>query len=129
MNEISRHLSATKLEDSKVTDPSKSSHINISTESGRQEIRCNVLCSGNDSFKPLFSGFSSLQMTIYDYRGNMLYFEEATADPANLTQPLIINGWDGETITDSPYYIYTINGITLFGDIEVEKSGTFIIIR
>ena len=83
----------------------------------------------NDSFKPLFSGFSSLQMTIYDYRGNMLYFEEATADPANLTQPLIINGWDGETITDSPYYIYTINGITLFGDIEVEKSGTFIIIR
>ena len=83
----------------------------------------------NDRFKPLFSGFQSIQMTVYDYRGNMLYTEESSVDPANPLQPLALSGWDGEIRTESPYYIYAINGTTLFGAIEVLKSGTFIIIR
>jgi hypothetical protein len=83
----------------------------------------------NDKFKPLFSGFSSMQFTIYDYRGNQLFTEESTVDPANPLLPITLTGWDGEIKTESPYYIYSVYGITLFGDIEVQKSGTFIIIR
>jgi hypothetical protein len=83
----------------------------------------------NDRFKPLFSGFQSIQMTVYDYRGNMLYTEESTIDPANPLQSIALSGWDGEIRTESPYYIYAINGTTLFGAIEVLKSGTFVIIR
>ena len=83
----------------------------------------------NDTFKPLFSGFSYIQMTIYDFRGNLIYVEESTADPANPLVPISLDGWNGETEIQSPYFIYSINGITLFGDTEVQKSGTFIIIR
>ena len=70
-----------------------------------------------------------MQFTIYDYRGNLLYTEESEIDPANPLQPINLVGWDGDIKTESPYYIYSVYGITLFGDIEVQKSGTFIIIR
>ena len=83
----------------------------------------------NDRFKPLFSGFKSIQFTIYDYRGNLIYMEESEVDPANPLQPIDLTGWDGDIKTESPYYIYSVYGVTLFGDIEVQKSGTFIIIR
>ena len=68
-------------------------------------------------------------MAIYDYRGNLLYIEENSIDPNNPTQSISLAGWNGETQIDSPYYIYSIYGTTLFGDIEVQKSGTFVIIR
>ena len=83
----------------------------------------------NDRFRPLFSGFKSMQFTIYDYRGNQLYMEESEVDPADPLQPIDLSGWDGDIKTESPYYIYSVYGVTLFGDIEVQKSGTFIIIR
>ena len=83
----------------------------------------------NDRFTPLFSGFKSFQMTIYDYRGNLIYTEEKVIDPSTPLQSMNITGWDGDTQIDSPYYIYSIYGTTLFGDIEVQKSGTFVIIR
>ena len=68
-------------------------------------------------------------MTIYDYRGNLIYTEEKVIDPSTPLQSMNITGWDGDTQIDSPYYIYSIYGTTLFGDIEVQKSGTFVIIR
>ena len=83
----------------------------------------------NDMFKPLFSGFKSIQMTIYDYRGNLLYTEEKSVDPSDPLGSIGLTGWNGDTQIDSPYYIYSVYGTTLFGDIEVQKSGTFIIIR
>ena len=83
----------------------------------------------NDRFTPLFSGFKSFQMTIYDYRGNLIYTEEKVIDPSTPLQSMNITGWDGDTQIDSPYYIYSIYGTTLFGNIEVQKSGTFVIIR
>jgi hypothetical protein len=83
----------------------------------------------NDTYRPLFSGFQSIQLTVYDYRGNLLYVEESSADPANPLQPVTLNGWNGEINTESPYYIYTVSGVTLFGNIDVQKSGTFILIR
>ena len=77
----------------------------------------------------IFSGFKSMQFTVYDYRGNQLFSPEATGDPANPLLPISLTGWDGMIKTESPYYIYSAYGITLFGDIEVQKSGTFILIR
>ena len=88
----------------------------------------------NDNFKPLFSGFSLVEFTIYDNRGNKVYYEITPGDgipiePENYTVPLELNGWDGSNSGNSPYYIYTVRGITLFGEKEIERSGTFIILR
>ena len=76
----------------------------------------------NDTFKPLFSGFKSIQMTIYDYRGNLLYTEENSVDPSNPLSSISLTGWNGDTQIDSPYYIYSVYGTTLFGDIKVQKK-------
>ena len=83
----------------------------------------------NDTFRPLFSGFQSIQLTIYDYRGNLLYTEESNYDPANPLQPITLTGWEGDINTESPYYIYSVYGVTLFGNTEIQKSGTFVMIR
>ena len=88
----------------------------------------------NDRFKPLFSGFGLLEFTIYDNRGNKVYYELTPEDgepiqPESYTQQIELEGWDGSNAGYAPYYIYTIRGITLFGDKEIERSGTFIILR
>ena len=83
----------------------------------------------NNYFKPLFSGFEYIQLTIYDYRGNMVYTEDDEADPANPFKAVILEGWNGKPFINSPYYIYSVFGITSSTKIEVTKSGTFIIIR
>jgi hypothetical protein len=88
----------------------------------------------NDRFKPLFSGFSLVEFTVYDNRGNKVYFELTPGDgvpiePENYTTPLELQGWDGVNAGNAPYYIYTVRGITLFGEKEIERSGTFIILR
>ena len=83
----------------------------------------------NDTFKPLFSGFRSMQFTIYDYRGNVVYTENQEVETDSNYEPLQIQGWDAENAADSPYYVYTAVGTTLFGDVIVERSGTFIVIR
>ncbi|MGB2124952.1 MAG: hypothetical protein ACPHX3_05715 [Flavobacteriaceae bacterium] len=88
----------------------------------------------NDRFKPLFSGFGLVEFTIYDNRGNKVYYELTPSDgtpiePDNYTTPLELQGWDGSNAGNAPYYIYTVRGITLFGEKEIERSGTFIILR
>ncbi|MEK9958130.1 MAG: gliding motility-associated C-terminal domain-containing protein [Flavobacteriaceae bacterium] len=88
----------------------------------------------NDTFKPKFNGLGSIELSVYDYRGNLIYKElnpddGSTIDPANYSQPLELIGWDGTNSLDSPYYIYTIKGITLFDNINIERTGTFILIR
>ena len=83
----------------------------------------------NDYFVPLFSGFKFIQLTIYDYRGNMIFTESAEADPTDPFIPVKLEGWDGNPINQSPYYIYSVFGITTTSEIEVTKSGTFIAIR
>ena len=48
--------------------------------------------------------------------------EESEVDPANPLQPIDLTGWDGDINTESPYYIYSVYGVTLFGNIEVQKK-------
>ena len=83
----------------------------------------------NDNFRPLFSGFSNMTFTVYDYRGNVVYNEYVEEADLNNIQGISITGWDGSLAPFSPYYIYTAYGILLDGETEVEKSGTFIVIN
>ena len=101
----------------------------------------------NDSFKLLISGFMSYTFTIYDFKGNLVYSEQAIeADPQNPTG-LEINGWDakggfaanGSTLASynhngSPYYVYVIEG-ALVKDYTpadpkiINQTGTFILLN
>ena len=83
----------------------------------------------NDNFRPLFSGFSNMTFTVYDYRGNVVYNEYVEEADLNNIQGISITGWDGSLAPFSPYYIYTAYGVLLDGETEVEKSGTFIVIN
>ncbi|MDB9823954.1 gliding motility-associated C-terminal domain-containing protein [Flavobacteriaceae bacterium] len=83
----------------------------------------------NDNFKPLFSGFSNMTFTVYDYRGNVVYNEYVEESDLNNIQGISITGWDGSLAPYSPYFIYTAFGVLLDGETEVEKSGTFIVIN
>jgi hypothetical protein len=85
----------------------------------------------NEAFKPIFSGLKSMDFTVYDSRGNLLWtksYEEAI--PGNgMDEIEDDDGFQGLDGNGSPYYIYTISGKSLFGDIDIDKSGTFIIIK
>ena len=83
----------------------------------------------NDNFRPLFSGFSNMTFTVYDYRGNVVFNEYAEEADLNNIQGISITGWDGSLAPYSPYFIYTAFGVLLDGETEVEKSGTFIVIN
>jgi hypothetical protein len=98
----------------------------------------------NDTFRPIFTGFKSMNFAVYDYRGNLLYFEQdidptildASICGSNKTAPIEICGWDGTFNGKeyySPYYIYTATGEVSTSDPsknkEVIKSGTFILIK
>ena len=98
----------------------------------------------NDIFRPHFTGFKTMNFSVYDYRGNLVYFEsdtdstinDADAPCDNKTKPIEICGWDGTYKGEehySPYYIYTAVGEVSTTDPtknkEIVKSGTFIMIR
>ena len=71
----------------------------------------------NDRFKPLFSGFSLVEFTVYDNRGNKVYYRIDTRrryvpiEPENYTTPLELQGWDGVNAGNAPYYIYTLSEV------------------
>ena len=83
----------------------------------------------NDRFRPLFSGFSNMTFSVYDYRGNVIYNEYVEEKNLLDIKGLSIDGWDGSLAPYSPYYIFTASGVLLDGDTVVEKSGTFIMIN
>ena len=88
----------------------------------------------NDTFRPKFNGLGLVELAVYDYRGNLLYLESVpedgvAVDPENFSQTLELTGWDGQTTVDSPYFIYSIRAVTLFDQKEVERSGTFIMLK
>ena len=83
----------------------------------------------NDYFRPLFSGFVNMTFTVYDFRGNVIYNEYKEEADINNIKGFSIDGWDGNFAPYSPYYIFTAKGLLLDGETEVEKSGTFILIK
>ncbi|MGY8967919.1 MAG: hypothetical protein ACKVHT_05405, partial [Flavobacteriales bacterium] len=85
--------------------------------------------SVNDNFKPLFSGFSNMTFSVYDYRGNVIYNEFVEEPDITNIKGISIIGWDGSLAPYSPYYIFTASGVLLDEETVVEESGTFIIIN
>ncbi|MDB4227388.1 hypothetical protein N9799_01110 [Flavobacteriaceae bacterium] len=102
----------------------------------------------NDFFRPLFSGFKTMQFSVYDYRGNLVYTEAAQDGSVDRTKcPNVIDatgngksilGWNGkltnglEPSAFSPYYVYSISGEPLYGTSAtqvIERSGIFTIIK
>ena len=49
----------------------------------------------NDYFRPLFSGFSNMTFTVYDFRGNVIYNEYKEEADINNIKGFSIDGWDG----------------------------------
>ena len=84
----------------------------------------------NDKFSVVFSGFSTLSFSVFNNRGNLLYIETVSEpDPQN-PMGLKVEGWDGENSgSETPYYVYAIEGQLLDEKTTVVRSGTFIILR
>jgi len=75
----------------------------------------------NDTFGPAFEGLKSLQLSIYDSWGNLIFFEEGD----NLA------GWNG-TINNIPAengnYYYKLSASTFFGK-KIEQNGAFVLLK
>jgi gliding motility-associated-like protein len=75
----------------------------------------------NDVIRPLFRGFTSIKMSIFDTWGTLVYFEEGTS----------LEGWNG-FVNDKPAengnYIMYIDGITFFGK-EVKKGTSITLLK
>ena len=83
----------------------------------------------NDTFRALFSGFSSVQFNVYDNYGNILYSETLEeADPDNPVG-LELVGWDGANATTSSNYIYRFEGYSTSEGVPIIQSGTFILLK
>ena len=83
----------------------------------------------NDRFRSLVTGFLSVDFTIYDSRGNIIYSERVSEpDPENL-QGLELQGWDGKNAPESDYFIYRVEGILFDNETTIEKTGTFILLK
>ncbi|NRD19825.1 gliding motility-associated C-terminal domain-containing protein [Winogradskyella eckloniae] len=75
----------------------------------------------NDFFAPVFIGLSSLELSIYDTWGSLIYNEKGDA----------LRGWDGmvkEEEAENGNYYYTFSAKTFYGN-QVKQQGAFIYIK
>ena len=75
----------------------------------------------NDVLRPLFRGFTSIRMSIFDTWGVLVYFEEGT----------LLEGWNGfvnDKTAENGNYIMYVDGITFFGK-EVKKSTPITLLK
>jgi gliding motility-associated-like protein len=75
----------------------------------------------NDVVRPLFRGFTSIKMSVYDTWGSLVYFEQGTS----------LKGWNGfinDKPTENGNYIMYVHGITFFGK-EIKKSTSITILK
>ncbi|MEK9613904.1 MAG: gliding motility-associated C-terminal domain-containing protein, partial [Flavobacteriaceae bacterium] len=83
----------------------------------------------NDFYRPLFSGFARVLFRIYDERGNVLYTEELEKSNSTEITGIKLEGWNGQNAPQSPYYIYHFTGYLITDETEINRTGTFVIIR
>ena len=63
----------------------------------------------NNTFRPVFNGFSDIVLRIYDAQGGLLYEETGAEGSDPNIVGLSLRGWEGETnLPSSPYFVYTI---------------------
>lgn len=78
----------------------------------------------------MITGLSKISFSVYDSYGNLIYNEKAAEEDINALKGIEIRGWDGlNAPVIQSYFIYTVNGILNDGITEVEKIGTFIILK
>ncbi|MDA8818890.1 gliding motility-associated C-terminal domain-containing protein [Flavobacteriaceae bacterium] len=83
----------------------------------------------NNTFRPVFNGFSEITLRIYDAQGGLLYEEQGAVGSDPNIVGLSLRGWEGEVnLPSSPYFIYTITAKTI-DDEPVFRDGTFIILK
>ncbi|MGB2397761.1 MAG: PKD domain-containing protein [Flavobacteriaceae bacterium] len=82
----------------------------------------------NDVFRPIVSGFSTINFAVYEITGNLLYLEEKSdTDPP---RGIFFDGWNGQNASNlSRNFIYTLNGTLLDKTTKIERSGTFISLK
>ena len=77
----------------------------------------------NDVFRPIYYGFKSINIGIYDTWGTLIYSEETTANE--------MTGWNGRIKgmeAENGNYFYQISGTT-HTDEEFSKNGSFTLIK
>ncbi|MFV5700884.1 PKD domain-containing protein [Flavobacterium sp. XS2P12] len=75
----------------------------------------------NETFKPVFVGFKSLQLDVYDTWGELIYSETGET----------LHGWDGrvkEKESENGNYYYKVKATTFYGTI-VNENGPFTLIK
>ncbi|MDR6969426.1 gliding motility-associated-like protein [Flavobacterium arsenatis] len=75
----------------------------------------------NDTFTPVFTGMTSIEMSVYDTWGEMIYFEKGES----------IRGWDGTikgSAAENGNYFFKVNATTFYGG-EVKQDGTLTLIK
>ena len=76
----------------------------------------------NDTIRPWYKCMSSIEVSIYDTFGSLLYVESSTDE---------INGWDGlinGTPAENGNYIIVVRAVSLFGQ-EIELNGPVTLVR
>ena len=83
----------------------------------------------NNTFRPVFNGFSDIVLRIYDAQGGLLYEETGAEGSDPNIVGLSLRGWEGETnLPSSPYFVYTITATTIDNE-PVFRDGTFILLQ
>ncbi|WP_339756800.1 PKD domain-containing protein [uncultured Winogradskyella sp.] len=75
----------------------------------------------NDFFGPVHIGLNTLEISIYDTWGSLLYSESGDS----------ITGWDGKVkdeVAENGNYYYRFTAKTFYGD-EIKKQGAFVYIK
>ena len=83
----------------------------------------------NNTFRPVFTGFSEITLRVYDAQGGLLYEGVGAEGSDPNIVGLSLRGWDGDVnLPSSPYFIYTITAKTI-DDEPVFRDGTFILLQ
>ncbi|MBL6685065.1 MAG: gliding motility-associated C-terminal domain-containing protein, partial [Flavobacteriaceae bacterium] len=77
----------------------------------------------NDTFRPVYYGFTNIILQVFDTWGNLIYSEEATTNK--------LNGWDGKINgidAENGNYFYQVSGVAFSEDLFT-KNGSFTLIK
>ena len=75
----------------------------------------------NDTMRPVYACVNSIEMSIYDTFGSLIYFE------SNLE----LNGWDGSLngkLAENGNYLIVVKGTTIYNE-EINLRGVFVLLR
>ena len=72
---------------------------------------------------------NAILISVYDQFGNFIYNENISEPDPSINNGIMIQGWDGRNAPQSPFFIYTVEGVLYDGITTVERTGTFLLLR